>query len=587
MSYDGIVLRAVALELDRLLKGARIDKIFQPNRNEVLINMRQPGHNYRLMLSSSAQEPGVYLTTRPSSNPMTPPLFCMLLRKHLEGGRILGFSQFSLERIIEMTCEVIDDFGDTVLRKLIIEIMGKHSNIILVDPSNNKIIDAVYRVTPAVSRYRQVLPGLFYEAPPPQHKLIPSETSQESFVEKLFSYSLSQTISKIILSSFLGFGPQTVEEIIYRSGLSPNLTLEYCGEYEMNKLWRSFKQISETILHGNFSPEIVYDHEIPLAFSSIALTQYAEHTRQPYASMSEAVDIFYSHKSKTNQFLQKKNDLMQIIKKEIDRNEKKAGLQLATINEAADSEHFRLWGELLTAQLHSLKPGKKAEVINFYSPEADYVIIPLEENLSILENAQRYFQKYRKAKNSAQKTLPLYEETQTELAYLSSITAALENVSTLAEIEEIRDELKDAGYIKITLAKNSKSKTPASTPTAPLRLLLDGFDVYVGKNNKQNDQLVTKIARPDDLWLHTKDIPGSHVVIKNKGTLAIPDEILEKAALLAAYYSKARNSTNVPVDYTLRKHVWKLKGAKPGMVHYENQRTVFVTPDKDLINSLL
>lgn len=588
MSYDGIVLRAIALELDRLLKGARIDKIFQPNRNEIVINVRQPGQNYRLMLSASAQENGVYLTARPSSNPMTPPLFCMLLRKHLEGGRVLGFSQYSLERIIEMTCEVIDDFGDTALRKLVIEIMGKHSNIILLDPSSNKIIDAIYRITPAISRYRQVLPGLAYKTPPPQDKLIPWETSQESFNEKLLSFPLSQTIYKIILSSFLGFGPQTVEEIIYRSGLTPDLTLEYCGEYELNKLWRSFKQISEAIMHANFSPEIVYSNKTPLAFSAIELTHYAQHTRQPLASMNEAVDIFYSHKNKTNQFLQKKNDLLQIIRKEIERNEKKAGIQLETINEAVNSDHFRLWGELLTAQLHSLKPGKKVEVINFYSPDAGFEIIPLEENLSILENAQRYFQKYRKAKNAAQKTLPLYEETKTELAYLFSLTAGLENISTLAEIEEIRDELKEAGYIKIASAsKSSKNKSAASTPTSPLKLLLDGWDIYIGKNNKQNDLLVTKIAKPDDFWLHTKDIPGSHVIIKSKGTPAIPDEVLEKAALLAAYYSKARNSTHVPVDYTMRKHVWKLKGAKPGMVHYENQRTVYVTPEENLINSLL
>lgn len=584
MSYDGIVMRAIALELDQLLKGARIDKIFQPNKNEVIINVRQPGHNYRLMLSALAQEAGVYLTTRPSINPVTPPLFCMLLRKHLEGGRILGFSQYSLERIIEMTCEVIDDFGEPALRKLVIEIMGKHSNIILLDPCNNKIIDSIYRITPAISRYRQVLPGLSYQTPPPQDKLIPWEVNQESFNEKLFSFSLSQTLSKALLSSFLGFGPQTVEEIIYRSGLSSTLAIEYCGEYELNKLWRSFKQISEEIELGKFSPEIVLIDDIPHTFSAIALTHYSNETRQAFHSMNETVDIFYTHKNKTNQFQQKKNDLLQIIKKEYDRCEKKAGLQLTTIKEAANSDHYRLWGELLTSHLHTLKPGKEAEVANFYSPEYKTEVIPLDEDLSILENAQHYFNKYRKAKNAAQKAQPQYDETMAECAYLSSLAASLDNVNTLSEIDEIRDELRESGYIKTVIAKNNKSKPHTLEATPPLKLVIDGWEIYVGKNNRQNDLLVTKMSKPEDLWLHTKDIPGSHVIIKNKGTTAIPNEILEKAALLAAYHSKARNSTNVPVDYTLRKHVWKLKGAKPGMVHYENQRTIFVTPEKEKVN---
>lgn len=586
MSYDGIVMRAIVLELDQLLKGARIDKIFQPNKNEVIINVRQPGHNYKLMLSALAQEAGVYLTARHSINPATPPLFCMLLRKHLEGGRILGFSQLSLERIIEMTCEVIDDFGEPALRKLVIEIMGKHSNIILLDPCNNRIIDSICRITPVISRYRQVLPGLSYQTPPPQDKLIPWEVNQESFNEKLYSFSLSQTLYKALLSSFLGFGPQTVEEIIYRSGLSSTLTIDYCGEYELNKLWRSFKQISENIELGSFSPEIVLIDDIPHTFSAIALTHYANGTRQAFYSMNETVDIFYTHKNRANQFQQKKNDLLQIIKKENERCEKKAGLQLTTIKEAANSDHYRLWGELLTSHLHTLKPGKEAKVANFYSPEYTTEVIQLDEDLSILENAQNYFNKYRKAKNAAQKAQPQYDETMAECAYLSSLTASLDNVNTLSEIDEIRDELRESGYVKTVIAKNSKSKPHTLEATPPLKLVFDSWEIYVGKNNRQNDLLVTKISKPEDLWLHTKDIPGSHVIIKSKGTTAIPNEILEKAALLAAYHSKARNSTNVPVDYTLRKHVWKLRGAKPGMVHYENQRTIFVTPEKEKVNML-
>ncbi|PKM90956.1 MAG: fibronectin/fibrinogen-binding protein [Firmicutes bacterium HGW-Firmicutes-12] len=587
MSYDGIVMRAVTLELNENLQGARIDKIFQPSKNELYLNLRQTGHTYRLLLSVLAQEAGVYLTSRPSINPTTPPHFCMLLRKHLEGGRITNVCQNSLERIIEITCDVINDWGEPAQRKLIIEIMGKHSNIILLDPATDRIIDAIHRISPSISRYRQVLPGLSYQTPPPQEKLIPWEVEQEVFYDKLLSYSLSQTLYKAILSSFIGLGPQTVEEIIYRSGLSSSLSIEYCGEYELNKLWLAFNQFAKAIKGGDFSPEIVFLDKKPLTFSALALTHYSSHFRQSFPSMNEAVDKYYNFKKETNQFQQKKNDLNQVIKKETERCEKKAGLQLNTISEAKNSDHYRLWGELLTANLYALKPGKEAQVNNFYTEEGQTEIIPLEEHLTVLENAQRYFNKYRKAKNAAQKAQPQYEETLAELNYLFSLATSLENVDILSEIEEIKDELREAGYIKTIISKKSKVKPSTPEATIPLKLLLDGWDIYVGRNNKQNDQLVTRISKPEDLWLHTKDIPGSHVIIKSQGNTSIPENILEKAALLAAYHSKARSSANVPVDYTLRKYVWKIKGAKPGMVHYESQRTIYVTPNKVIIDSLL
>lgn len=588
MSYDGIVMRAVALELSGQLIGARIDKIYQPGKYEVILGLRQPGVSFRLMLSAAAQEAGVYLTARTFVNPTEAPLFCMLLRKHLEGGRIAAVTQRGLERILEIDCDVLDDWGEPARRRLTIEVMGKHSNIILLDPAGNRILDAVHRVPLSVSRYRQVLPGLAYQAPPEQDKLVPWEVQAEEFSAKLMNSSLSQTLYKALLSSFAGFGPLSAEEVIYRSGLSADLTLEYCGEYELSTLWRFFRQTAEDIEQGAFSPEIVCQDAKPLAFSALALTHYTAGSRQSCPGISAAIDAYYGGKREVSLFAQKKNDLLQAIKKEQDRCEKKAGFQLETIHEAGKSEHYRLWGELLTAQQHALQPGQSAEVLNFYSENQDTIVIPLQEELNILENAQKYFNKYRKAKNAAEKARPQYEETQSELSYLNSLAVSVDNVESLAELQEIREELIAAGYLKAPAPakQKSKAKQAAAQPSAPLRFLLEGWEIYAGRNNKQNDLLVTKLAKPEDTWLHTKDIPGSHVLIKNNKGLPIPASILEKAALLAAYHSKARLSTHVPVDYTLKKHVWKIKGAKPGMVHYENQRTVFVTPDAETITSL-
>jgi len=587
MSYDGIVMRAVTHELNRILTGARIDKIYQPNKNEIYLVLRQPGHTYRLLLSALAQEPGVFLTTRPFTNPAEPPLFCMLLRKHLEGGKILSFTQQGLERIMEIKCDAADEVGERVERRLIVEIMGKHSNIILFDPARNKILDAIHRVTPVISRYRQVLPGLGYQPPPPQEKTTPWEIDQDAFYRLILSLPLSQTLARAILAKFSGFGPLTAQEVVNRAGLEPSLPLEYCGEYELSRLWQAFSQTAAEINGGNFFPEVIIADKAPLAFSALSLTQYAPEMRHSFPGINEALDFYFSHKKSDNLIKQKKADLAQLIKKETERCEKKAGLQLQAVQESLNSEKYRLWGELLTSYHHFIQPGKEVDVVNFYDPKTTPVKIPLDENLTVIENAQHYFNKYQKAKNAARQASIHYAETVSELEYLNSLLTSLENVTRLDEVEEIREEIKEAGYIKTPSGRMVKRKIATKETSLPHKIVLDSWDIYVGKNNRQNDLLVTKIAKPEDTWLHTKDIPGSHVIIKNPSGQKVPAHILEKAAMLAAYHSKARLSTNVPVDYTLKKHVWKLKGSRPGMVHYENQRTVFVTPSPEAIKTLL
>lgn len=586
MSYDGIVMRAVALELNRLLPGARIDKIYQPGKSEIILALRQPGHSYKLLLSAQAQEAAVFLTTSSRSNPQEPPLFCMVLRKHLEGGKILSVTQQGLERVLEICCESYDDMGDKVRRKIMVEVMGKHSNVILLDPQTNKIIDSIQRITPAVSRYRQILPGFIYQSPPPQDKVTPWEVEEEAFYRVLMGQPLSQKLSKAVLNLFAGLSPQSAEEIIRRANLDPALSIEFCGEYELSKLWRAFNQTARDIENGQFASEVVALDENPLTFSALALTQYPQTQRRSFNSMNEALDFFYSYRRTTNILQQKKGDLAQIIKKELERCERKAGLQMHTVQEAVNSEHFRLWGELLTAYQHSLTFGREVEVVNYHDPDQRTLTIPLEEDLSILDNAQRYYKKYQKAKQAAAQAQTHLTETRSELEYLYSLASSLEAVTTLQEVDEIKEELQESGYLKAPPVKK-KTKGIAGPASLPAKLTREGWDIYYGKNNKQNDLIVTKLAKPDDVWFHTKDIPGSHVLIKNPGNNPIPDRILESAALLAAYHSRARLSTHVPVDYTFKKHVWKQKGTRPGMVNYDHQRTIYVTPHLEKIEELM
>lgn len=585
MSYDGLVLRAVTLELHEKLCGSRIDKIYQPTKHELIFNLRQKGASYKLLLSSLAQEARVHLVTATAPNPSEPPLFCMVLRKHLEGGKILAVSQQDLERILEIECEVLDELGDKVLRKLIIEIMGKHSNIILIDPLQNKIIDALQRVPASLSRYRQVLPGLTYQSPPPQDKIIPWEATEKEFTRQMLELPLNLSISKALLKVSKGMSPQSIREIIYRTGLDEILPLEYCGEYELRRLWQELSRLGTELCSGHFFPEVISTKEDGLlTFSAIPLTSFSEDQRHCFSTMNEALDFYYLQKNKTDSLKQKKGVLAALIKKEIQRCEKKADLQQETIDEAENSAHLRLWGELLTANLHCLSQGTEAKVNNYYDPTGEAETIPLLPHLTVGENAQRYFARYQKSKKASVKAKEHLLETKRELDYLYSLLNSLDNVDSTTEIEEIKEEMRQTGYLKTT-AKAKKKAT--QQPTQPQKLIQDSWLIYFGKNNRQNDLLTMKMAKSSDLWFHTKDIPGSHVVIKNPNDQTIPPEIIKKAALLAAFHSQARYSVNVPVDYTKKQNVWKPQGAKPGFVLYKNQHTVSVTPDPEKIKELL
>jgi predicted ribosome quality control (RQC) complex YloA/Tae2 family protein len=395
-------------------------------------------------------------------------------------------------------------------------------------------------------------------------------------IRRLTAQGLSNPLDRILLSLYGGVGPQTVQEILYRAGMNPIQLLEYCGQYEYQRLWQAIGPLAQDLKHHRYAPEILTD---PRRFSAIALTQYPESDRQAYDSMNQALDCFYQNQGIANLMRQRRNDLDQVLRRERERCEKKAGLQLEAVREAQNIQHLRLRGELLTANLHQISQGTEARVRNFYDPGQPWIVIPMDPRKTPSENAQAFFKQYHKIRQGAVIAQTHYEETLQELAYLESVQTALAQAERLEDIGEIRDELQESGYLKKDAAQK---KRPLKQDRVELgKCVCLGFDIYYGKNNKQNDYLTMKLARGEDIWLHVKDIPGSHVLIKNPQSGPVPDAVLEKAAQLAAWHSKARQSAKTPVDYTRRKHVWKPTGARPGMVLYKEQRTLLVSPAQD------
>ncbi|MDR1204434.1 MAG: NFACT family protein [Peptococcaceae bacterium] len=577
MAFEGIVMRGVAHELNERLEGARVDKIYQPNRHEVVLGVRARGQSEKLLFSVLAQEARVHLTTSKTPNPVTPPLFCMVLRKHLEGGRILSVAQEGFDRILTVTVQAANEVGDTVRRQLVAEIMGKHSNLILTDPESGKIIDAIHRVPPDVSRYRQILPGFLYQSPPPQEKTALWDETEEGLARRLMGQDFSKPLDRILLSLYGGIGPQTAQEILFRAGFAPTDLLEFCGQYEIQRLWQVIEGLAGDLRAHRYTPETLAGLG---RFSAVRLTQFPEDERRAHATVNEALDCFYQNRGVLNLTRQRRNDLDQILRREKERCEKKAGLQWETVREADNVHHLRLYGELLTANLHQIPQGPEASVQNFYEQDNALTVIPMDPRKTPSENAQAYFKMYRKARHGAEIAQVHYDETLLELAYLDSVQTAVHQSETLDGLAEIREELQESGYIKKEPAQRKKAAKQPDRAGADYisKAACLGFEIYCGKNNRQNDYLTMKMARGEDIWLHTKDIPGSHVLIKNPGGRDVPPEVVEKAAQWAAWHSKARQSSKAPVDYTKRKHVWKPNGARPGMALYKNQQTLYVSP---------
>lgn len=548
MAFDGIVTAAAAHELrDKLLLG-KIEKIYQPEPDELVFHIHTREGNYRLYSSAASDHARIHLITENPPNPPVPLAFCMLLRKHLQGGRITDIAQKGSERIIEMTLETLDELGFTVNKKLIFEIMGKHSNIVLVDLTTGKIMDSIKRVSIDVNRARQVLPGKLYEYPPAQDKI----PFMEATPEQLSGISRDP---KSYLAAIGGISPAAAR-----------LLAESDDPYE------TLKNIRTSLASGSFTP-VVYLKEdgSPGDFHVIPLGIYPE--EKHFDSVSEMLDYYFVNKESSNRIKQKSMDLEKTLSASLSKLYLKRQRLGEDLIKAENSDKYRLYGELLTANIHMVKPGAETvTVTNYY--DGTQMDIPLDPKYPAAKNAQRYFKKYGKAKTALKEKQIQIEETDRDIEYLESVTAFLENVETLDEIDSIRDELVESGFLKkrktVGIKKKPKIK-PHRYETG------DGFRVLAGHNNKENDQLTFKMAGPKDYWFHTKDIHGSHVILFTEGRELTETAIFDAAAI-AAYHSKGRSSENVPVDYTLVKHVKKPAGAKPGMVIFTHNRTVYVTP---------
>lgn len=575
MPFDGIVTSNIAWELNASLCNGRVEKIYQPEKDEIIINIRSKSNKYKLLISSSSHYPRIHLTTETKSNPTSAPNFCMLLRKHLSGGKISSISQKDFERIIQINVETFNELGDPSTKQLIVEIMGKHSNIILIDSSTDKILDCIKKISSDVNRYRQILPGKTYVQPPSQNKVPPYTVNQSTFIEMLKEKD-GATI-KAIYQSIQGFSPFIARQICEASNIDEDLPISTLSAENMEKLYYHFSQLNFIISSYQFKPCILKDDQGNVvdfyAFDSVWINKY--YHAEYFDSMSEVIQTFYHSRDTKNRLKQKSSDLDKHIHGIIDKLKNKKQKLMDELLQAETCETYKLYGELINANIYRMQSGLKTiQLENYYQP-GEWIEIPLNDQKSPSDNAQAYFKKYNKAKTAITEKTHQLKETDKELAYFESVLQNIENASSPEDIEEIRQELIQEGYVKKKHRKKSKIKQILSKPHEYTSS--EGFSIMVGKNNHQNDILTLKTASKNDIWMHTKEIAGSHVIIFTQGK-TVPEKTLFEAASLAAYYSKGKLSDNVPVDYTYVKNVKKPNGAKPGMVIYDYYNTLYVTP---------
>lgn len=577
MSYDGMVTHCVVSELNQKLIDGKIDKIYQPENDEIILSVRTRSGNLRLLLSASASNPRVHLTNTVKENPLTPPMLCMLMRKHLQGNRIISVKQLGFDRIIRIDTEGRNELGDICIKTIITEVMGRHSNIILVD-ENNKIMDSAKHVDFTVSAVRQILPGLIYENPPAQDKLQPNSFSLPDFMKSLDDSPEDALLDKLLLSSFMGMSPLLAREIVYRFAQNTQVRRSNVDTAAFAAHTNSFLK---SLCRGEYEPTLIISKadKKPTAFSCVRLRQYEEYEiSEAYDSISLVIDLYYQKRAQREHMNQRTAVLTKLVQNNIERCAKKMDLHQNNLKKSKNRDKYKIYGDLLTANMYLLKHGMtEFEAVNYYSENQDTVKIPLQAEKSPSQNAQRYYKLYNKAKVTEKYAAEQYQNAKDELFYLESVLDSLQKAETPAELTEIKDELSDSGYIpKIkTKQKNNKKSEPLKFTSS------DGFEILVGRNNKQNDELTIRRAYSTDIWLHTKNIPGSHTIIRTNGGKEVPDRTITEAAQLAAYYSKAQNSSKVPVDYTAVKNVKKPNGAKPGMVIYDYYNTIYVEPSEN------
>ena len=577
MAFDGIVISNLSYELNTNLVGGRISKISMPEENELIFTIKNNAKTYRLLISASASLPLVYLTDVNKPAPKLAPAFLMLLRKYIGTAKITDVFQMGLERILCFKLEHLNELGDLSHKCMYVEIMGKHSNIIFTD-ENNKIIDSIKRISANMSSLREVLPGREYFLPDELKKKDLLNTELEEFIEIL--KSKEYPLSKSIYMNFAGISPLIAEEIVLRASLSSQAPSSSLSELEYTHLFHTIKNLLDDISSYNFSPNIVYRKEEAIEFSSVKLYSYEsdEYKNTYYDSISKMLYDFYSSRETFVLNRQKSSDLRRIVNTALERASKKYDLQEKQLQDADKKDIYRIYGDLLNTYGYSLKGGESSFTTENFYDENKEITIPLDKNKTAKENAKKYYDKYAKLSRTTKALSEEILNTKNDIEHLLSIQTALEVSSDDESLSQIRQELVDFGYIK----KHSSVKQKKSTSHPYHYISTDGYDIYVGKNNYQNEELTFKVATGNDWWFHAKGIPGSHVILKSNNEEELPDRVYEEAAALAAFYSKAKDSEKVEVDYIQKKNIKKVAGAAPGFVIYHSNWSMIATPKADL-----
>lgn len=572
MALDGIVISNLVYELNNTLQNARISKIAQPETDELLFTCKGQNGQHRLAISASASLPFVYLTQENKQSPLQAPTFCMVLRKHIANGKILRVYQPGMERIIHFEIEHLNELGDLCKKTLIAELMGKHSNIIFCN-EDGTIIDSIKRISSATSSVREVLPGRKYFIPNTQgEKRNPLEVSREDVASILKDKPVN--ITKAIYTSFTGISPLIANEITYRANLDGDAPVASLSEAELLHLANNFVWFMEEIEEHNYHPNIVRNGKEPVDFSSLPLTMYKDYEAAEFSSISEVLENYYAEKNIYSRIRQKSVDLRKIVSTALERNVKKYDLQSKQLKDAEKKEKYKLYGELLQAYGYGIEPGAKfAEVENYYDNNT-LIKIPLDETKSALDNSKKYFEKYGKLKRTSEALESLIQETHAQIEHLESIQNALDIAVSADDLVQIKEELMEYGFIK----KNRNSRKEKSKSKPFHYRSTDGYDIYVGKNNYQNDELSFKFATGNDWWFHAKGMPGSHVIVKSNNE-ELPDRVFEEAGRLAGFYSKGRGNEKVEIDYLQKKNLKKPSGAAAGFVVYYTNFSLMIEPD--------
>lgn len=574
MALDGLVIANVIKELNDTLLGGRINKISQPENDALVLLIKNNRSQYKLFLSANASLPLIYLTQENKPNPITAPNFCMLLRKHLNSARILSITQPGLERIIDIEIEHLNELGDVCTKHLITEIMGKHSNIIFCD-DKKMIIDSIKHISGMVSSVREVLPGRDYFIPETQDKWNPLTVDYDHFIEKVMTKPLP--IAKALYTSLTGISPLIANEICHRASIDGEASTSSLSEIEGLHLYKNFERLMDDIKNNVFCPNIIYKNGEPVEFSGTTLTTYDAFEQKEFESISELLEQYYAQKNTLTRIRQKSVDLRKIVSNAMERTRKKYDLQMKQLKDTDKRDKYKVYGELITAYGYNVEEGsKQMTALNYYTNEE--VTIPLDPTITPIENAKKYFDKYSKLKRTYEALTKFTEETKEELEHLESISAALDIALQEEDLIQLKEELMEYGYMKRKFLSKKDAKKQKNTSKPFHYISSDGFHMYVGKNNFQNDELTFKFAVGNDWWFHAKGMAGSHVIVKTNGE-ELPDRTFEEAGKLAAYYSKARELTKAEIDYTEKKNVKKPNGGKPGFVVYYTNYSLIIEPD--------